>query len=228
MNNFLIIGDPPIEIYLRKNVQAKRYSLRISNKDNKVNLTLPRWSNRKEAIEFAQSQEGWMRKHLSRQLKPIQIHFGQYILLDGKKTIIQSGNGKVIKVTNSELFIPGSEEELCGKLRAFYKTLARERLVNYSDYFAKLLGCKIKSVSLRDTTSRWGSCTSNGCLMYSWRLMMAPPEVQSYVAAHEVCHLIEMNHSPEYWKLVKSVVPTYKADRSWLKSNGNLLHQYKL
>lgn len=228
MNDFLIIGDPPIEIYLRKNVQAKRYSLRISNKDNKVNLTLPRWSNRKEAIEFAQSQEGWMRKHLSRQLKPIQIHFGQYILLDGKKTIIQSGNGKVIKVTNSELFIPGSEEELCGKLRAFYKTLARERLVNYSDYFAKLLGCKIKSVSLRDTTSRWGSCTSNGCLMYSWRLMMAPPEVQSYVAAHEVCHLIEMNHSPEYWKLVKSVVPTYKADRSWLKSNGNLLHQYKL
>ncbi|MBT4132840.1 MAG: M48 family metallopeptidase, partial [Rhodobacterales bacterium] len=107
-------------------------------------------------------------------------------------------------------------------------TLARERLMTSSDYFAKLLGCKIKSITLRDTTTRWGSCTTNGSLMYSWRLMMAPREVQNYVAAHEVCHLIEMNHSPNYWKLVESVVPTYKADRSWLKLNGNLLHQYKL
>ncbi|MDB9817722.1 M48 family metallopeptidase, partial [Amylibacter sp.] len=97
-----------------------------------------------------------------------------------------------------------------------------------SDYFAKLLGCKINSITLRDTTSRWGSCTSNGRLMYSWRLVMAPREVQNYVAAHEVCHLIEMNHSNEYWQLVESVFPNYKLNRLWLKTNGNLLHQYKL
>ena len=85
MNDFLLIGDPPIEVYLRNNSLAKRYSLRISNKDNKVSLTLPRWSNLKEAKEFAQSQEEWMRKHLSQQLEPIQINFGKYTLLDGKK-----------------------------------------------------------------------------------------------------------------------------------------------
>ncbi|MDB2610278.1 M48 family metallopeptidase [Amylibacter sp.] len=228
MNDFLLIGDPPIEVYLRNNSSAKRYSLRISNKDNKVSLTLPRWSNLKEAKEFAQSQEEWMRKHLSQKLKPIQINFGKYTLLDGKKILIRQGSGKAVRVINNELFVPGSDEELCGKLRAFYKTLARERLMNSSDYYAKILGCKIKSITLRDTTTRWGSCTSNGRLMYSWRLMMAPPEVQDYVAAHEVCHLIEMNHSPDYWKLVESVVPTYKSDRSWLKINGNLLHQYML
>ena len=169
-----------------------------------------------------------MRKHLSKQLEPIQINFGKYTLLDGKKILIRQGSGKIIKFFNDELFVPGGDEELCGKLRAFYKTLARERLMNSSDYFAKKLGCKIKSITLRDTTTRWGSCTSDGRLMYSWRLMMAPPEVQDYVAAHEVCHLIEMNHSPDYWKLVESVVPTYKSDRSWLKINGNLLHQYML
>ena len=228
MNDFLLIGDPPIEVYLRNNSSAKRYSLRISNKDNKVSLTLPRWSNLKEAKEFAQSQEEWMRKHLSQKLEPIQINFGKYTLLDGKKILIRQGSGKAVRVINNELFVPGSDEELCGKLRAFYKTLARERLMNSSDYYAKILGCKIKSITLRDTTTRWGSCTSNGRLMYSWRLMMAPPEVQDYVAAHEVCHLIEMNHSPDYWKLVESVVPTYKSDRSWLKINGNLLHQYML
>ena len=228
MNDFLLIGDPPIEVYLRNNSSAKRYSLRISNKDNKVSLTLPRWSNLKEAKEFAQSQEEWMRKHLSQKLEPIQINFGKYTLLDGKKIPIRHGFGKAVRVFNDELFVPGGDEELCGKLRAFYKTLARERLMNSSDYFAKKLGCKIKSITLRDTTTRWGSCTSNGRLMYSWRLMMAPLEVQDYVAAHEVCHLIEMNHSPDYWKLVESVVPTYKSDRSWLKINGNLLHQYVL
>ena len=228
MSDFFIIGDPPIEILLRRNSKAKRYSLRISNKDNKVSLTLPRWSNLREAREFAQSQEGWMRKHLAQQLKPIIVHYGQHILLDGKKILIQNGSDKAVSVINGELFVSGSEDELSGKLRAFYKTLARERLMTSSDYFAKLLGCKIKSITLRDTTTRWGSCTTNGSLMYSWRLMMAPREVQNYVAAHEVCHLIEMNHSPNYWKLVESVVPTYKADRSWLKLNGNLLHQYKL
>ena len=228
MNDFLLIGDPPIEVYLRNNSLAKRYSLRISKQNHKVTLTLPRWSNLKEAKEFAQSQEEWMRKHLSQQLEPIQIDFGKYTLLDGKKILIRHGSGKTIKFFNDELFVPGGDEELCGKLRAFYKTLARERLMNSSDYFAKKLGCKIKSITLRDTTTRWGSCTSDGRLMYSWRLMMAPPAVQDYVAAHEVCHLIEMNHSPDYWKLVESVVPTYKSDRSWLKINGNLLHQYML
>ena len=90
------------------------------------------------------------------------------------------------------------------------------------------LSHKINSITLRDTTSRWGSCTSNGRLMYSWRLVMAPREVQNYVAAHEVCHLIEMNHSNEYWQLVENVFPNYKLNRLWLKTNGNLLHQYKL
>ena len=228
MCDFFIIGDPPIEILLRRNSKAKRYSLRISNKDHKVSLTLPRSSNMREAKEFVSSQEGWMRKHLSRQLKPIPIKFGERILLDGKQVFIRRGFEKVVTFNNDSLFVPGAEEDICGKLRAFYKTLARERLMASSDYFAKLLGCKINSITLRDTTSRWGSCTSNGRLMYSWRLVMAPREVQNYVAAHEVCHLIEMNHSNEYWQLVESVFPNYKLNRLWLKTNGNLLHQYKL
>ena len=110
MNDFLLIGDQPIEVYLRNNSLAKRYSLRISNKNNKVSLTLPRWSNLKEAKEFAQSQEEWMRKHLSQQLEPIQIDFGKYTLLDGKKILIRHGSCKTIKFFNDELFVPGEDE----------------------------------------------------------------------------------------------------------------------
>ena len=146
MSDFFIIGDPPIEILLRRNSKAKRYSLRISNKDHKVSLTLPRSSNMREAKEFVSSQEGWIRKHLSRQLKPIPIKFGERILLDGKKVFIRRGFEKVVTFNNDSLFVPGAQEDICGKLRAFYKTLARERLMASSDYFAKLLGCKINSI----------------------------------------------------------------------------------
>ena len=227
MNDILMIGNPPIIIHLRKNTLAKRYSLRISNKDGKISLTLPRLSKISEAEAFVRGQEGWMRKHLSRQLQPILIKFGERILLDGEKLKIIPGKGSTVKVLNGELLVPGSSLQLCGKLKAFYKTLARERFITSSEHFASILGRKVGSISLRDTRSRWGSCTSDGSLMYSWRLMMAPVRVQNYVAAHEVCHLIEMNHSDAYWALVKSISPNFKSDRQWLKVNGGLLHQYQ-
>ncbi|MEY3959547.1 MAG: hypothetical protein RIR14_200, partial [Pseudomonadota bacterium] len=77
---------------------------------------------------------------------------------------------------------------------------------------------------LRDTRSRWGSCTAEGALMYSWRLIMAPPPVLRYVAAHEVAHLVEMNHSPQFWAVVDRLYPGWEAQRAWLRSHGSALH----
>ena len=100
-----MIGNPPITIHLRKNTLAKRYSLRISNKDGKISLTLPRLSKISEAEAFVREQEGWMRKHLSRQLQPILIKFGERILLDGEKLKIIPGKGRTVKVLNGELLV---------------------------------------------------------------------------------------------------------------------------
>lgn len=228
MSDTLSIGEPPITVHLRKNARARRYSLRISNKDGKISLTLPRWSNLNEAMAFARAQEGWMRKHLAKQLQPIPVTFGGRILLDGIKHEIAHGQGRSVQVVDGVIHVPGRDDQLVSKLRAYFKTLARERLVPASEHYAGLLGRKIGPVTLRDTRSRWGSCTSDGRLMYSWRLIMAPPAVQDYVAAHECCHLIEMNHSDAYWALVEEISPNYKTDRKWLKVNGALLHQYQL
>lgn len=228
MSETLSIGDPPITVHLRKNTRAKRYSLRISNKDGKISLTLPRWSNLSEAMAFARAQEGWMRKHLSKQLQPIAVEFGGRIMLDGLKHRIDHGTGRSVQVVDGVIYVPGRDDQLVSKIRAYFKTMARERLVPASQHYAGLIGRGIGPVTLRDTRSRWGSCTSDGRLMYSWRLVMAPPEVQNYVAAHEVCHLIEMNHSDAYWALVATISPNFKADRKWLKVNGTMLHQYQL
>jgi predicted metal-dependent hydrolase len=105
--------------------------------------------------------------------------------------------------------------------------MARDRLVAASEHYADLLGRPFGKVSLRDTRSRWGSCTSEGNLMYSWRLILAPVDVLNYVAAHEVSHLAEMNHSQAFWSEVERLMPGYAAPRKWLKQHGAELHRFQ-
>ncbi|HGG06475.1 MAG TPA: M48 family peptidase, partial [Aliiroseovarius sp.] len=120
---------------------------------------------------------------------------------------------------------PASAPEKTGaRLAALFKHHARQRLGEASDRYAAALGRPYSGLSLRDTRSRWGSCSAEGRLMYSWRLIMAPPEVLDYVAAHEVAHLAEMNHSPAYWAGLARLMPDYKAPRLWLRKNGADLH----
>ena len=91
---------------------------------------------------------------------------------------------------------------------------------------SKTLGVKARSISLRDQTSRWGSCTAGGLLSFSWRLIMAPAHVLDYVAAHEVAHLVEMNHGPRFWKHVARCMPRLEEAKRWLRSHGADLHRY--
>ena len=148
--------------------------------------------------------------------------------MDGEFLIIGQGEGRHAVKDGERLLIPAREQQLAGKLRAFYKLRARDVLVPASERYADLLGRQIGRVTLRDTRSRWGSCTSQGNLMYSWRLAMAPVPVQDYVAAHEVCHLAEMNHSRAFWRLVEQVCPDYNLHRQWLRTHGAGLHRYRL
>ena len=109
-------------------------------------------------------------------------------------------------------------------VKAFLRTRARDALVAASDRYAGLIGRQYSRLTLRDTRSRWGSCSSTGALMYSWRLIMAPPEVLDYVAAHEVAHLAQMNHGPAFWALVEELMPDYAPRRAWLRDHGDRLH----
>jgi predicted metal-dependent hydrolase len=109
------------------------------------------------------------------------------------------------------------------RIEAFVKLLARHRLSDACDRYAAQVGRKHAGLTLRDTRSRWGSCSAAGKLMFSWRLAMAPPEVLDYVAAHEVAHLVEMNHAPAFWAVVARLMPDYQRHRNWLKQNGATL-----
>lgn len=228
MSDIIQIGDPPIDVHLRRSARARRYSLRISNTNGIVSLTLPHRASQKAAIGFAREQEAWLRRNLEKRPAQVIPRFGETFMLDGHELVLKQGLRRAPQLQDGVLAIYGHPDELGARLRGFLKTRARERLVPSAQKYAALLGRPIRRVSLRDTRSRWGSCTSDGNLMFSWRLAMAPVAVQDYVAAHEVCHLIEMNHSAAYWQLVASIFPDFQQQRNWLKTHGGLLHRYVL
>lgn len=220
-------GDPPIPLLLRRSAQAKRISLRISQLDGRVTLTMPKRLAEREALDFARSKEAWIRKHLEARGDDVIVGLGVEIPLGGKNYRVQAGRGRRVEITPDGIFVPGPEARVGARLSAHLKEVARDRLAGASDDYAARLGRSYARLSLRDTRSRWGSCTSDGGLMYSWRLVMAPPEVLDYVAAHEVAHLAQMNHSAAFWAEVTRIYGDYAPARNWLRAHGSTLHRYK-
>ena len=220
-------GDPPIPLILRRSAQAKRISLRISQLDGRVTLTMPKRLAEREAMDFARSKEGWIRKHLEARGEDAAVGIGSEIPLGGNMYPVLAGTGRRVQITPEGIFVPGPVERVGKRLGAHLKEIARDRLAGASDDYAARLGRSYNRLSLRDTRSRWGSCTSDGGLMYSWRLIMAPPEVLDYVAAHEVAHLAQMNHSQAFWDEVTRIYGDYAVARGWLRRHGSTLHRYK-
>ncbi len=124
----------------------------------------------------------------------------------------------------AELLVPGDPAAFSRRVGDHLKALARADLLAAVERHAAALGRRPARVVLRDTTSRWGSCSSRGTLSFSWRLVLAPPFVLDYLAAHEVAHLAEMNHGPVFWDHCRRLCPRSDEARAWLKANGAGLH----
>lgn len=220
----LLPGPPPVDITLRRSARARRFSLRVSRLDGRVTLSLPPGAREAEAMAFARQQEAWIRRALADLPLTAPVALGALIAVEGRLLRLDAGPGRLIRVDGDSLLVPGNPAQAGVRAGAFLKHLARDRLTEASDRYAALIGRRYSRLTLRDTRSRWGSCTADGALMYSWRLVMAPPAVLDYVAAHEVAHLAEMNHSPAFWAVVARLVPGYAAHRRWLKQHGQALH----
>ena len=227
MSQHILPGFPPITVAWRRSARARKLSLRVSRLDGRVTLTLPRGVPDREGLSFLQSREGWLRGHLSTVAADMRPFLGGTILFAGVQVPILAGPVKRLSYKDNSFILPDDPARVGPRLQAFLKTQARDRLAAASDHYARVLGRPYGSLSLRDTRSRWGSCSSKGDLMYSWRLIMAPPEVLDYVAAHEVAHLAEMNHSDRFWAVVDRLFPAHQDCRRWLRLNGESLHRVK-
>ena len=216
-------GLPGVEVALRRSARARRFSLRVSRQTGAVTLTLPARARESEALTFLRAQESWLRQALVQVAPEQPLAYGVQIPVEGRLLTLAPGTGRGIKVDGDLLRVPGDPARIATRLQAWLKVLARDRLARAVDRHAAVLGRKVTDITLRDTRSRWGSCTAEGRLMFSWRLVMAPPQVLDYVAAHEVAHLVEMNHSDRFWAVVDRLYPGWQVQRKWLRSEGTAL-----
>lgn len=225
----ILPGSPPVEVHLKRSARARRFSLRVSRLDGKVTLSMPVRAREGEALAFLKGNEDWLRQTLSAMPGPTlqAIGPGTAIQVEGDPLVLTPASGRGVRAEGGLLLVPGSPETMGPRVAAWLKVLARDRLATASSHYAGLVGRRYTSLAIRDTRSRWGSCSPDGRLMYSWRLIMAPPAVLDYVAAHEVAHLVELNHSPAYWRVVTGICPDWKDHRAWLKTHGNTLHRVR-
>lgn len=228
MGQHFLTGNPPVALTLRHSARARRISLRVSALDGRVTLTVPRGVSENEALDFARQKEAWLRDHLARQEPDVRVGPGVDLPILGRPRRIVTGQpGRGLMLSDDTLYVPGAPEDAAARVLGWIKVQARARLAFASDGYARELGVSYSGLTLRDTRSRWGSCSSAGRLNYSWRLMLCPSEVLDYVAAHEVSHLIEMNHSRAFWRVVEGLCPDWRDHRDWLRANGAGLHRYR-
>ncbi len=200
-------------------------TLRVSQLDGKATLTLPHGTSNRAAEDFLNDNAVWLDRARSRLPEIITVGAGVLLPVEGRMLSVQVGAGKTAKIEGDRLIAPARNTGAAVKvaLRTAANVRFDERVIDC----AKAIGCNVNRLTMRDPRSRWGSCSTAGNLMFSWRLIMAPPNVLNYVAAHEVAHLQEMNHSRAFWAVVAELFPEHKAARHWLRTNGNQLHRYR-
>ena len=218
------LDDPEVQVRLTRNARARRFTLSV--RDGEARLTAPEAAPEGEAQRFLDRQRGWLRDAMLRAPAPVPVGPGVTLPLAGRPVAVcPSGAVRgACRLEGDRLLAP--EAAPGPAVAAFLRALAQERLAPAARAAAQRLERRAGRIAFRDTRSRWGSCTSRGDLAFSWRLAMAPPAVQDYVAIHEAAHLVEMNHSPAFWALVARLCPTYRVQRAWLRGEGRALHGF--
>ncbi len=228
----LSLENPDISVRLHVSARARRFTLRLEPSGEGAVLTLPPRVPIAEARMFLIRHADWLTRALERQPGRVIVGDGTLLPVAGREVEIRmiEGPRRAPHLEGRRLILSGPKPRgfLAGpRIVAFLKSQARNALVPAAQHYAGLLERKPAAVTLRDTRSRWGSCTNQGRLSFSWRLAMAPPEVLNYVAAHEAAHLLEMNHGPRYWAVVARIMPDYRDHRAWLRSEGRKLHRFQ-
>lgn len=223
-------GGLTVAVDIRSDRRARTLRLRVPLAGDPV-LTAPSGVDRRAVDRFLEEQRGWLGETLSRRPRPITIADGALLPLRGvPHRIVHLGErrGAAVAATadagDPVIAVRGDPAHLTRRVTDWLRKEARADITAAVGRHAGRIGRTPRSIQLRDTVSRWGSCASTGALSFSWRLVLAPPHVLDYVAAHEVAHLVHMNHSAEFWRLVAELFPNHAAARAWLRREGALLH----
>ena len=220
----------PIPLEYRRTSRARRISVKVDIVRGRVVLVSPYSVGKARAFDFLKRNADWLQAQLAKIPESVPFAHGGTIPLLGVPHQIHADHGTLrgrVEREDQMIRVPGAPEHLRRRLTDYLKTEAKREIGARARAKAADIGATIKTLTLRDTTSRWGSCNRAGCLSFSWRLILAPELVLDYVVAHEVAHLAEMNHGPRFWKLCARLADgDPETARAWLRQNGHQLHRY--
>jgi len=224
------LTQTPLTLRLSVNRRARRVSIRIDARVGEAVVTAPSERRLKDGVDFARTKAVWIAERLAARPSSSPLAPGQTIPLHGRTARLQATGGagaaRLVETPDGPTILSGGEgESYARRVENLMKRLAREALTARTEVHLKTLGQRPVRLSIADTKSRWGSCSPhNRSIRYSWRVIMAPPAVLDYLAAHEVAHLVHADHSPAYWSVVERLVGDHRPYRKWLRDHGASLH----
>ena len=223
----LAVAGVPVQV--RRSPRARRAAIRVDGAHDRVELVVPERMPMGAALAFLERHRGWVEARLAAIPDRIPfIHGSEVPILGIPHRIRHVGErgAPPVRLATGEIQVFGQAPHVPRRVADFLRTTAQDELACRAEALAASIGRRVGRVTVRDTKSRWGSCAVNGNLAFSWRLILAPEPVLHYVVAHEVAHLVEMNHGPRFWRLVADLAPGSEPHRAWLKRNRNLLLRY--
>ena len=224
----LDIGEKALPLVVRRHPAAKRLTLRVDPDGPRAIVTIPGGLDPMEGFDMAARRRGWIAARLGTMAERIPFDDGTTVPIGGEPVVIRHcpSARRGVWLEDGCLYVSGEAAHMSRRIRDWLRAEASRRLREAVEEKAALLGRPFGRISVRDTKSRWGSCSARGDLSFCWRLILAPPHVLEYVAAHEVAHLAEHNHGPRFWKQVAALTPVADSARAWLKREGGNLRRY--
>lgn len=221
-------GGGTADLRVRRSRRAQRLALRIMPASGEVELVVPIRASVKQGIAFAREKGSWLKAHLSKLPPPVPFADGAVIPVFDQPRRIRRTDELFggIWLTETELHVAAPPETVPLVVRGWLRKQAKEELISRAENKSGLLNRPFRRVTVRDTASRWGSCSPKGDLSFSWRIIMAPEYALDYLVSHEVAHLQEMNHSRRFWAIVDDIADEPDRGRAWLRDHGATLHRF--
>jgi predicted metal-dependent hydrolase len=222
------LGGLAMTLLVRRHPRARRASLRISADGEVVIVVLPRHARLEDGVAIAREHAEWIRTRLQALPERVPFADGAVLPVHGRPRIIRHIRARRARVREEDnvLVVGGGSEGLPRHIEIWLRGEARRLMTERAGALSERLGHSPAHISIRDTRSSWGSCSSTGALSFSWRLILAPPEVLDYVVAHEMAHLAQRGHGPQFWRTVARLTEHMDAGRAWLRRHGRGLFRY--
>ncbi len=224
----LVVDNQSMALTVRRHPRARRMTLRLAVDSDGVIVTIPANAPFAAGVELARRSTGWIARRLS--ARPERVAFIDAAVIPlrgtGHRVRHQPGQPGGVVVEGGQLLVGGAASQLGPRLEAWLREQARGDLTAEATAMAPRLRRMYGRIGVRDPRSRWGSCAASGNLSFSWRLILAPPPILTYVVAHELAHLVERNHGPRFWAIVGTLVDDTAGVRAWLQRHGPALHRY--